>query len=294
MDDSGLQRPRPKQFDAKRAQLRRGFEASRPIYVPASQMDGFEIERPEGEAAEPPPIVAVTSLSPSPSSTARQRECIASWIAAGCEVFAVQGSEDEIEDDYPGVTFLAIPPSKVRPPYIPISRMVEAVAEQHPKAALLLINADCELALDKRMLSDIAQHYADGCTYFVRHEVYPDGREELHGCGVDGFLFAARFAKHLPQSEVLCLGLPAHDWSSPASMMRANVPLYSPAFRTLLHRVHPLRWSTEDHVRAGKEALRLTGYWSLDDMSRAFRAATKPIRLRPRAIEPVEPAETSK
>lgn len=237
----------------------------------------------DDDVFEGPParIVAVTSLSPSSASAVRQRQCVASWVAAGCEVLALQACEQEIArlGSYPGAVLAAEPPSTAHPgAFIPISRMVLRAAERYPDAALLLINADCELALNRHALADIAARFADGLVYLVRHEVYPDGREERHGCGVDGFLFHARFARVLPRSEVLCLGKPAHDWVTPMSFCNAKLPLYSPTFRVLLHHVHPLRWSAEEHARTCDEALRLTGCSTLDEMSRAFREATTSFR----------------
>lgn len=222
-------------------------------------------------------VVAVTSLSPSPASSARQKQCVASWVAAGCDVLAVQASAQEIArlGPYPGTKFATIPPSSMYAPgaFIPIHRMVAAAAERRPDAAILLVNADCELALSRQTLADIVQRYSDGLVYLVRHEVHADGREERHGCGVDGFLFHARFASVLPQSEVLCLGKPAHDYTTPISFMKAKVPLYSPTFRVLLHRVHSLRWSRDEHTRTCAEAERLTGL-AIGDMHRTFTQAT--------------------
>ena len=266
--------------DVRRAEQRRQFEATRP---PPGEMLGLE------DWADDLQIIAITSLSPSPASAARQRQCVASWIAAGCEVFALQASEEEVErlGKYPGVAFVVVPPSSEWPGgFIPISRMASWAARWRPNASVLLLNSDCELAIGRRVLGALAQRYADGCVWLVRHEVHQDGREELHGCGVDGFLFAARFAPAVPQSEVLCMGRPAWDWSTPMGFLNAKVPLYSPRFRVLLHHVHALRWSAADHKRTCSEALRLTRVTTLDEMSRAFRAATTSIlKLEPLADE---------
>lgn len=272
-----LQPPRPKKIDPRRAEMRREFEALRP--PPAEAFGDLEDWAPTTR------IVAITSLSPSPASAARQRQCVKSWIAAGCEVFALQASDDEIErlGKYPGASFAVVEPSSEHAgKFIPISRMVRWAAEHHPDATILLVNADCELAIGRRVIGALAQRYADGCTYLVRHEVYPDGREELHGCGVDGFLFAARLGRAIPDSKVLCMGKPGWDWWVPTSFREARVPLYSPRFRVLLHHIHALRWSAAEHARTCKEALRLTHVTSLDEMSRTFRAATTPIvKLEP-------------
>jgi len=235
-------------------------------------------------ASSRPQIVAVTSLSPAPASAARQRGCVESWIAAGCEVLALQASQEEIArlggaESWPGVAFAVVESSKVYEPaaYIPISRMVAWAAEHRAGATLLLLNADCELAIARPALEDLAARHADGCVYLVRHEVHGDGREERHGCGVDGFLFHTRHARAIRESEILCMGKPAWDWAIPMFFVRAKIPLYSPTYRVLLHHVHPLRWNMQDHKRGCDEATRLTESRTVDAIYQAFTRAMIPI-----------------
>jgi len=211
-------------------------------------------------AADLPPITsitAVTSLSPDPAQAARQRECIESWIKAGCKVVALQAAKDVIaEGDWPGVTFVRVPGSRVYPHLVPISTMARWIEANVAKGeAAMIVNADIELLIGADMLRVLAHEAATGMCIVHRHE----STGQWCRTGVDAFIFRSETAKLIPTSDILTMGRPWFDWMMPYAMMVAERPLCSPAFPVLRHVSHSLRWSEEHHALGRRECVRIFG-----------------------------------
>lgn len=217
---------------------------------------------PAPVVAEPdlPPIAsitAVTSLSPDPAQAARQRECVASWLAAGCKVVALQVAADAITDDeWPTVTIVRVPPSRTYPHLVPIATMAQWIEANVPKDdAAMIVNADIDLLIGAEALFALAHEASNGLTYVHRHE----SNGERCQSGIDAFIFRSEAARLIPRGDVLVMGKPYWDYMVPHSFLRARRPLCSPAFPVLRHVTHPFRWNAEQHTRAGLECVRLFG-----------------------------------
>lgn len=207
---------------------------------------------------QPIPIVALTSLSPDPAQAARQRKCVASWLAAGCSRVLAFQSPGELAQlgDWPGVEFVGVSPSKAWGKFIPVSRLTTWAA-QHPEVGhALLINSDIEVEASADTLQALAREAGPGMVYMHRHET--NGLPFIGG--MDAFLFPATSAHVVPESEVLVLARPHWDYVVPLAFARAGLPVCCPTWRVLYHQTHAVvSCSVPDWQRTCTEAERIHG-----------------------------------
>lgn len=207
------------------------------------------------------PIYALTSLSPKPEQTNVQKECIKSWIAAGCEVFAFQ-SQQEMDrfppSEWEGVSFIEVEASKHYKPFIPISRITNWISSYYGYA--LVINSDCSITISSDELRNLVNHTNEGLTYLVRHDIDAGGNATRQPHGIDGFLFATKNAMVMPQSEILCMGKPWWDYVLPLAMVKYGKVIQSPQNMTLKHIIHSIRWSGEEYNTCRNEAVRVLSW----------------------------------
>jgi SAM-dependent methyltransferase len=207
------------------------------------------------------PIFALTSLSPKPEQANIQKECVKSWVAAGCEVFAFQSSEEIKrfpQAEWQDVTFVEVEASKHYHPFIPISRMTNWISQYHGYA--LIINSDCNITMSAEALRNIVNNTNEDLTYFVRHDIDAGGNATRQPHGIDGFLFATKNAMAMPQSEILCMGKPWWDYVLPLAMLKYGKAIKSPQYMTLKHIIHSIRWSGNEYNTCRNEAVRVLGW----------------------------------
>lgn len=234
------------------------------------------------------PIYALTSMSPSPAARDVQRAAVESWINAGCEVVAFQ-SLDEVgafaPSDWPGVRFVPVPTdgTPFGRSFVPIRTMLQwAEVNLNLDGHALLINADCELLASAEKLRGLATAAADGLCYLQKHDT-SGGQAVPEINGIDGFIFRLG-ALHFPETWLAC-GKPAWDWVLPWVCWDEGRPLVSPAFPTLLHRKHDVRWN-KDEWRACLDELELIAGRSAEEAQAAFVLAT--TRLTPDPAWPID------
>jgi hypothetical protein len=204
------------------------------------------------------PIYALTSLCPRADQSELQKESIASWIKAGCEVIAFQSPEDMKQihtSDWDGVCFVETESSKQFPNYVPISNMIEWASKQEGHS--ILINADCRLCISPQIMKSLAVKSKDGLVYLVRHDVDESGQIQKYDSGIDGFLLPNEYASLIPHSDIYCMGKPWWDYLLPMSILRNNKIIASPSFQVLYHTIHQIRWSHEEWEICRDETYRL-------------------------------------
>lgn len=193
------------------------------------------------------PIFTITSLCPRADQAELQKESIASWIKAGCEVIAFQSPNDMSQinpSEWNGVRFIETEPSKQFPNFIPISKMTEWASKQEGHS--LLINADCRLGINPQIMKSLTTRLKDGLIYLVRHDVDENGQIQKYDSGIDGFLMPNQCASLIPNSDIHCMGKPWWDYIVPMSMLRNNKIISSPSFQVMYHTIHQIRWSHEE------------------------------------------------
>lgn len=225
------------------------------------------------------PIYALTSMSPKPEQFQTQRECVDTWIAAGCNVIAFQSAAEINQFDpnkWQGVQFVETEPSKHFRQFVPISNMARWVEQKEGYA--LIVNADCRLSASSDMMYKLATISKEGLVYLVRHDVDEKGRKTRQPYGMDAFIFPTKSASLFPNSDVLCMGKPWWDWVLPLSFSRAGKTISSPLFEVLLHTIHTVRWSNEDHIFCSSEAVRTIGWkGNPSEMHSEIKRSTRPI-----------------
>lgn len=205
-------------------------------------------------------ITVLTSLSPDPASADLQRASVASWRAAGAEIVALQ-TEAELRSlgTWADIAMVASTGSNAYGGrFIPISRFMRWATANRSGQPVLLLNSDCRIVTNARAITELAARA--GLVYLQRHDARADGSETPMVEGIDGFIFDGAMGDIWPESERLVMGKPAWDYALPLRALQSGRTLWAPAFPTLLHTVHPLRWSDNDHTHTCREAARITGW----------------------------------
>jgi hypothetical protein len=170
-----------------------------------------------------------------------------------------------------------------------------ARAARDNDVAVLIANADCELALSAAGLAACrAVAVAGGMVCFVRwnHKgSRPNATREPWG--LDGFMFRADavLVEQFDGSS-LALGSPFWDYALPIIWHRLGRELYSAPDRSFYHLTHRTCWTSEDwHAQAGDADVRLGLGLGTDPSGQVRRAAAIRQELRA-ASRPVVVAAT--
>jgi FkbM family methyltransferase len=200
-------------------------------------------------------IAALTSLPPGTDRVAHYRDCIASWQAAGMEVFSFN-HPDEIgplraryDVHFVPVAHTAI--VQLGRPYIPITRMLDWAAARD--RTVFLVNADIEVRLTPWELKRLQWISRNALCYFVRHNYSSDIRvtsRELYG--VDAFLLGSAEACQLPDS-FLSMGAPFWDYLIPYHFACRQSVVHAVESPVLFHKDHPRQWSSDAWHRCALE-----------------------------------------
>jgi hypothetical protein len=194
-------------------------------------------------------MLLYTSLSPSASAVAKQRECIESWLAHGHEVVCVQGRCDDIAASIDGLP-------------VQVIRTKPTMAGSRPKAyvgldaildAFLLsgadrcgiINGDIEIYdpdglidAEQRGLACVRRYDHDGDLATAR--VFPSG--------FDLFLLDRSHAESVPRS-MFVIGQTFWDYWLPWSCLQAGHILTTIDAPVIYHRRHALNYAHQDWLR---------------------------------------------
>jgi FkbM family methyltransferase len=207
------------------------------------------------------PLLAVTSLSPSPASVPRQQGALQSWRAAGLVVHSLNhpseiGALSALYD----VRFVPVAETteaQFGRPYVPIKAMLDWAAAA--SAPVLLVNSDIELRLTPSELYRLRWLGDEGLFYFVRFNHDGDPRRATpEPWGIDAFLFHGRHASVFPDS-FLSMGQPFWDYWLPLSFAARGRPVWAVESPVTLHADHGRQWSWENWHRCALEFDRLTG-----------------------------------
>lgn len=241
-----------------------------------------------------PTATVLTSISPDPASRETQLACVQSWIAAGCDVVAMQPPGDMgrfTPRDWP-VRFVEIEACARFGRPLPVIRSMVEWARINVQGYVLLLNSDCHLVASATKMRALCEQAGNGLCYLIRHDVEANRQATRLRGGVDGFMFKATDCPQLPATW-LHMGSPAWDYLLPLIYQRAGRPLISPSFMTLLHVRHALRWSQTNWRDCVTELARVTGWASsnanetTNAMLLLFTGATRNL-----PIDPAWPVDT--
>jgi hypothetical protein len=241
-------------------------------------------------------MLALTSLSLSPKRVALQLEVLAGWKAAGLDPVVLL---DVAELQAARALWPRAEPADCVARGDPPRRLVSlhallARAARDGDTAVLVANADCELALSAAAL-DACKVVAitGGMVYFVRW-TYQSSRQNAtqERWGIDGFMFRpdAALVERFDGSS-LALGSPFWDYALPMVWLRMGRELYLAPDRSFYHLKHRTCWTSEDwHAQAGDADVRLGLGLGADPSGQVRRAAAIRQELRVASKPVVVPA----
>lgn len=184
----------------------------------------------------------------------RQQKCIASWIAAGCEVTAIQsaGETEILQQHFPHVKFIE---TKLtgnvfnRPKFVRISAMIN-------EAPVIILNSDIEVRASPEVFTERwsdAEHKE--IKVGIRWNEDPVTKKtEMFKWGIDAFLITPEMIPHLPDIG-MTMGCPAWDYWIPIQLHRLGYRIITQKQEELIHEDHPKNWTNGDY-RIGLELLR--------------------------------------
>jgi len=216
-------------------------------------------------------MLAVTSIGP--SRTERQQKCIASWIAAGLEVVAVQppGEIEKLASLYDGVRFVETDQVADKfncPHMVRISALIEQCKDQSG----LMLNSD--LVVSKTYPSRFTEKRGT-LSIGIRWNVLPNGEKKLFKWGVDAFLITPEISGLIPDIG-LAMGLPAWDYFIPWYLAeKCGHKIETIKTAELIHEQHPQAWSKQSY-NTGLEIL--ASEYGLERKQLAMYIQTKTAR----------------
>lgn len=200
----------------------------------------------------------VTSIGP--NRTERQQKCIASWLAIGCEVTAVQsaGETELLKPLYPEVSFVEtnlVGNVFNRPKLVRIS----ALMNQAENDEVLILNSDIEVRSSQQEFMERwspAGHKK--IKVGLRWDEDPATKElKLFQWGIDAFLITPQIRSEL-RDIGMTMGCPAWDYWIPIHLNRRGYGIITNREQELIHENHERQWSDNDY-NIGIRLLR-TGY----------------------------------
>lgn len=189
----------------------------------------------------------VTSFSHSRS--ARQKQCLASWLKHGCEVIGVQspGESEKLSKVYDAVTFVEtdlVGDMFGKPHFVRIKALINQAVDQ----PILILNSDIEITLSRdQFAADWEVPEGKNLRIGIRWDVnVRTNRRQLLKWGIDAFLITPQMALVLPDIG-LTLGCPVFDYWIPWYLRRLGYGIVTNKNPGLLHHVHHRNWSMDDY-----------------------------------------------
>jgi hypothetical protein len=220
-------------------------------------------------------MLAVTSIGP--SRTERQQKCIASWIAAGLEVVAVQppGEIEKLEPHYQGVRFVET--DKVADKFnCPHMVRISALIDQCKDQTGLILNSD--LVVSNAYPSRFTEKQGT-LSIGIRWNAMPNGAKKLFKWGVDAFLITPEISALIPDIG-LAMGLPAWDYFIPWYLAeKCGHKIETIKTAELIHEQHPQAWSKQSY-NTGLEILASEYGLSRDAIAAYIQRATGRTHIR--------------
>lgn len=231
-------------------------------------------------------MLALTSLSLSPKRIQLQLDVLAGWKAAGLDPVVLLDAAELAaaralwpRAEAADCVGRGDPPRQLVSLHALLSR-----AARDGDTAVLVANADCELALSAAALTACHQiAVTGGMVYFVRWN-YQSSRQNAteERWGIDGFMFRpdAALAEQFDGSS-LALGSPFWDYALPMVWLRMGRLLYVAPPRSIFHLKHRTCWTSDDwHAQAGDADVRLGLGLGTDPSGQVRRAAAIRHELR--------------
>lgn len=185
-------------------------------------------------------MIIVTSLSPNHSNKANQQAAIDSWQKYGkCYSLNVPG---EIQVHYEGITIQETYKTMQHlygKPLVNINDFFEFDADT------LIINSDI-------IIQSLPELKHDGITIFSRHDYTEDiNKAKKFENGFDAFFIPAKFLHIFPPS-IYALGACWHDYYTPMTAIRNNIPIYSFRGKHTFHKLHPVQYPVHEYFDIGE------------------------------------------
>lgn len=189
----------------------------------------------------------VTSIGP--GRTERQQKCIATWIALGCDVTAVQsaGEAELLQPLYPSVTFVET--SLVgdvfnRPKLVRIRALIDQAENEN----ILILNSDIEVRSSSeefisRWFSSSVKQLKIGLRW---DENQTTKSLSLIRWGIDAFLITPKIKEDLNDIG-MTMGCPAWDFWIPIHLYKQRYKIITYKDQSLIHENHERNWSDEDY-----------------------------------------------
>lgn len=186
-------------------------------------------------------MIIVTSLSPNHSNKANQQAAIDSWQQYG-KCYSMNGVNENIEG-FTGIEFIKTNKTMQHlygKPLVNINAFFD-----NALADALIINSDIIIQL----LPDLNQ---DGITIFSRHDYTEDiNKAKKFENGFDAFFIPAKFLHIFPPS-IYALGACWHDYYTPMTAIRNNIPIYSFRGKHTFHKLHPVQYPVQEYFDIGE------------------------------------------
>ena len=176
----------------------------------------------------------------------RQQKCIASWLAVGCEVTAVQsaGEADVLIKDFPQVRFVET--SLVgdlfgKPKFVRLSAMLN-------EAPCLILNSDIEVRSTPEAFAERWSPAGDKKIKLgIRWDEDPETKQmSMLKWGIDAFLITPEIVADLPDIG-MTMGMPAWDYWIPIHLSKRRYEIITNKEPELIHEDHKRNWSDRDY-----------------------------------------------
>lgn len=189
----------------------------------------------------------VTSFGP--SRIERQQKCLASWIAAGCKVTAVQspGETELLQPLFPQAEFAEttlVGDVFSRPKLVRIQALIDQAVDSN----VLILNADIEIrASQEEFLSQWTAPEGKRIRIGVRWNENPTTKKTtMFKWGIDAFLITPEMKKDINDIG-MTMGCPAWDYWLPIHLSKKGYKIDTEKSETLIHEEHPRQWSDKEY-----------------------------------------------
>jgi hypothetical protein len=187
-----------------------------------------------------------TSISPNRKE--RQQKCIASWLALGNQVIAVQSPKESstLKRHYPEVEFVET--DKVGDAFNRSKLVrISAILSQAKDDPILILNSDIEIrtTVDEfnRVWNPIG---GNNLQMGIRWEEEPITKSlRLLKYGIDAFLITPKIVEDLNDIG-MTMGCPAWDYWVPIHLQRKGYQLHTSKHLMLFHEIHQQNWNKQD------------------------------------------------
>lgn len=187
-------------------------------------------------------MIILTSLSPKHSNAENQQAAIDSWVPHGTA--ASLNCEDEIGLLAHKFDIQFHPTAKTMQhlygkPLVNINAFFEGNED------ILIINSDI-------IIQSLPELKQDGITIFSRYDYTEDKSKcKKFENGFDAFFIPAKFLHIFPPS-IYALGACWHDYYTPMTAIRNNVPVYYSNKPHMLHKLHDVQYPIQEYFDIGE------------------------------------------